>query len=275
MSSSYAEFSPSNLSGVPDYTIQALRQPRFELALVIPVINESSRLLKQLRQIQNCGPKVDVIIADGGSTDGSTSVTHLRSLGVSTLLTKTDKGRLSAQLRMAFHYTLHMGYQGVITMDGNNKDSCDGIERIADALRQGYDFVQGSRFIAGGQAINTPKIRYASIRLIHAPITNLAADYSYTDTTNGFRGHSRRFLEDHRVAPLREIFDSYELLAYLSIRAVKLGFQVNEVPVTRAYPDKGELPTKIHGVKAYGSLITALIKAKCGKYDPPRLRHAV
>ena len=254
--------------GVPAYTVTHLRNSDSEFALVIPVINENGRLINQLERIQLAAPDVDIIIADGGSTDGSTDPQRLHKLGVKTLLTKTGSGKLSAQLRMAVHFCLQNTYNAVITMDGNGKDGVAGITAISDSLREGYDFVQGSRFISGGQAINTPTERLLAIRLVHAPLMSLSARRWFTDTTNGFRGHSRRLLEDPRVAPLRDEFDTYELLAYLPIRAARLGYRLTEVPVTRSYPQGGPVPTKIQGVADRVRLLSILLKAGKGCFDP-------
>ena len=254
--------------GVPAYTVARLRDPKQEIALVIPVINENGRLTGQLQRIQSAAPEVDVIIADGGSTDGSTQPELLLDVGVTTLLTKSGPGKLSAQLRMAIHYCLEGNYQAVITMDGNGKDGINGINAIVRALRVGYDFVQGSRFIPGGRAINTPLARYLAIRLLHAPVTSLGARHWYTDTTNGFRGHSRRLLEDAQVAPLRDEFDTYELLAYLPVRAARLGYRIIEVPVSRSYPRGEDAPTKIHGTAAHLGMLRILANASLGRYNP-------
>jgi dolichol-phosphate mannosyltransferase len=260
----------NSVPGVPNYTSIKFREPTNDFALVIPVLNEGSRITQQLERIRESRIEFDVVVSDGGSTDGAITVEIMQSLGVSALLSKRGNGHLSAQLRMAIHYCLAAGYRGLVTMDGNNKDGIEGIERIGFLLHQGYDFVQGSRFIEGGQSINTPILRYAAIRAIHAPITSFASKHWYTDTTNGFRGHSRKLLEDLRVAPLRDVFDSYELLAYLPIRAARLGFRVGEVPVTRAYPKGVTIPTKIHGLRAHSSLFKVLIRAAIGSYNPPR-----
>ena len=256
--------------GVPAYTVTHLREPKRELALVIPVINENGRLTDQLDCIRTAAPEVDIIIADGGSTDGSTREESLLELGVTALLTKKGPGKLSTQLRMAIHHCLSLPYRGVITMDGNGKDGVDGITTIATALHDGYDFVQGSRFAPGGKAINTPYPRYLAIRLIHAPLTSIGARFQFTDTTNGFRGHSRRLLEDPRVKPLRDEFETYELVAYLPVRAARLGYRITEVPVTRSYPRSVARPTKIHGISAHARLLGILFRASTGGYNPPR-----
>ncbi|UUZ47154.1 hypothetical protein LP420_27115 [Massilia sp. B-10] len=53
--------------------------------------------------------------------------------------------------------------------------------------------------------------------------------FRWTDTTQGFRAYSRKMLSDPRVAPFREVFASYELLAYLSLRVPQLGFRCIEL----------------------------------------------
>ena len=265
-------FDPSEtvtgIRGVPDYSTLDFREPVHDVALVIPVLNENGRVLEQLHEIGLQKPAVDIVIADGGSTDGSTNPAVLKALGVTSLLTKFGAGRLSAQLRLAIHYCLARRFQAVITMDGNGKDGAAGIAAIDASLRSGCDFVQGSRFVRGGRAVNTPLSRYIAIRFVHAPLISLASHHWYTDTTNGFRGHSRRLLEDPRVDPLRDEFESYELLAYLPVRAAQLGFRVSEVPVTRAYPPGQATPTKIHGMRAHASLLRTLLKAARGDYAP-------
>lgn len=65
--------------------------------------------------------------------------------------------------------------------------------------------MQASRFIQGGTAENTPKIRDFAIRYIHAPMLSLFSGFKWTDTTQGFRAYSRKVLLDPKVAPFRDI----------------------------------------------------------------------
>ncbi len=134
----------------------------------------------------------DIIICDGGSTDGGTDDDTLAALGVNTLLTKRGPGKQGAQLRMGFYWALQRGYEGIITIDGNNKDSIEDVKKFIEMLDRGYDFVQGSRFIKGGQAINTPLSRHLAVKFIHAPIISITARKRFTDTTNNFRAYSKK-----------------------------------------------------------------------------------
>jgi glycosyltransferase involved in cell wall biosynthesis len=253
---------------VPAYEVLELSRRATRYAVCVFVLNEGQRILSQLRKMRRLAPHVDVIIADGGSTDGVLTEHTLRPLGVSALLTKTGAGKLSAQMRMAFDYALDRGYEGVIVMDGNDKDDPNAILTFVDALDLGYDHVQGSRFVPGGKAVNTPRSRWWGIRLVHAPLVSWAAGFRYTDTTNGFRAYSRRLLLDPRVAPFRDVFSSYELHYYLAIRAARLGYRVCEVPVTRSYPPHGKTPTKIHGLRGNWAILRTLLAACRNRFDP-------
>lgn len=254
--------------GVPSYSATTFRKRATDGVLVIPVINEGDRIRTQLSRISALGIQLDVVLADGGSEDGSTSQSLLEKAGVTTLLTMTSDGALSSQLRMGFDYALRTKASWVVTMDGNGKDDVEGIHTIVDALRTGSSFVQGSRFVPGGRAENTPWLRYVAIRSVHAPVSSVAARTHLTDTTNGFRGHSARLLMDPRVAPFRDVFIGYELLAYLPIQAGKLDVPIREVPVTRRYPRGAETPTKIPGMRGNADLLRVLLRAASGAYGP-------
>ncbi len=257
-------------SGVPAFECTEYREKTSEYAVLIPIINEGERIVKELKRAYHYGiyQYADIIICDGGSTDGCTNEKRLRKLNVNTLLVKQDEGKQGAQLRMGIWWALERGYKGIITIDGNNKDSIEDVPRFIEKLKEGYDFVQGSRFIKGGKAIHTPLLRLLSVKLIHAPLISLTARRRFTDTTNAYRAYSAEYLTDERVQPLRDIFMTYELLAYLSVRASQLGYRTCEIPVTRAYPKKEKTPTKISFFKGNSELMKILIKNLFGAYQP-------
>lgn len=242
---------------------------RSKWCVVIPVINEGSRILRLLDRMADLriADIADVIIVDGGSTDGSLEHEVLLSKHVCGLIVKTGPGKLSAQLRCAYAFALDHGYEGIVTIDGNDKDDPEGIPRFIDAMKSGVDFVQASRFLAGGIAQNTPVSRDLAIRLLHAPLLSAASGFRWTDTTQGFRAYSRRILLDPKIAPFRDIFQTYELLAYLSYRVPRSGYRCVELPAARRYP-KGEVPTKISALRGNLGVLTILIKACLGRYNP-------
>lgn len=254
---------------LPPHRVEIIAPRRHDHVLVIPVINEGERIRAQLARVAAANLPVDVIVADGGSTDGSLDLRYLEVQSVRALLTKTGPGKLSAQLRMAYAWCFDQGYDGIVTIDGNGKDNVEAVAQFVARLREGYDYVQGSRYRPGGKAENTPLERTIGNRLIHAPILSLAGRRCFTDTTNGFRAYSRRYLLDPRVQPFRDVFAAYELLFYLTARAGQLGYRVCEIGVRRSYPAGEAVPTKISGAGAKWAIIRQLLAAATGKFNPP------
>src|SRR5436309_10112136 len=83
---------------IPAYDVAEFAPKSAEYCVCVFVINENGKLHKQLAAMrEQCDGVIDVIIADGGSTDDSTNHDKLKSLGINALLTKTGPGKLGAQ----------------------------------------------------------------------------------------------------------------------------------------------------------------------------------
>ena len=257
----------------PPHELFEFSSKQHKYCLLIPIINEGDRIIKELTTAKDHGiPRmIDIILCDGGSTDGSTEHERLQSLGVNTILIKKAPGKQGTQLRIGFAFALNRGYDGIITIDGNNKDSIKDVPSFIEKLDEDYDFVQGSRFVKGGHAENTPISRLLAVKLIHAPIISLTAGKHYTDTTNNYRAYSRKYLTHPDLQPFRDIFKTYELLAYLSVRADQLNLKTIEIPVSRTYPPKiahSKTPTKISPIKGNTELIKILLLNLFRRYNP-------
>jgi len=170
-------------------------------------------------------------------------------------------------MRIFFSWAIENGYKGVVVIDGNNKDSVENINDFVNKLIKGYDHIQGSRFISGGKAVNTPLSRLIGLKLLHAPMIRLASKFNYTDTTNGFRAYSLKLLLSNKMAIFRNVFTGYELHYYLAINAARNGYNCLEIPVSRSYP-KGKVPTKISFFKGNLKVIYTLFKVCFNRYDP-------
>ncbi len=244
----------------------AQRNSRF--AVVIPVWNQGNLILSQLKRMQDADLGIDIILCDGDSSDESTMKARLESLGVRTLLV-TDQAGLGTALRLGFGYVLDEGYEGAIAIDGNGKDGVESIASFQTYLTNGFDLVQGSRFISGGSHANTPWERYIGIKLLLAPLMSSASGFHYTDPTNGFKGLSRRFLLDERVQLLRSDFKQFNLQFYINYIAPELGFKTIEIAVSRIYPKDGPTPTKIVGFRIKLHLVRQFFETIWGRYNIP------
>ncbi len=255
---------------LPQYDAQSFFAKRRRYCLLIPIFNEGDRYRHQVQRMQQAGVfrLVDVIICDAGSTDGATDPVFLQDTGHRALLIRRGMGRQSTDMRMGYAWALQQGYEGFIAVDGNDKDDTAALPQFIAKLDAGYDYVQGSRYAPGGQAIRTPLMRYLAHRLVSEPLMFYCARRHITDTTNGFRAYSKKFLTDERVQPFRNIFYGYEYIYYLPARACQLGFKFCELPVTRSYPASGEVPTKVGGLQGYFYMLSILYHLACDHYNP-------
>lgn len=259
----------SPMRQVPTFDILKWAGRTHSACVIIPVINEGERISRLLQRMSAIGVSsfADILIVDGGSTDGSLEGDIFNSHHVAAILLKRGAGKLSAQLRCAYAFALDHSYDQIVTIDGNDKDDPVAIEAFIQTIKNGYDFVQASRFKPGGIGENTPWKRWLAIRLVHAPLLSLASGFVWTDTTQGFRAYSRRLLDDRRVSVFRDVFMDYELLAYLNYRAPRLGFRCIELPSARRYPAFVKAPTKI-SLTGEWRLLETLLKVCCGTYNP-------
>ncbi|MCD2496711.1 glycosyltransferase family 2 protein, partial [Staphylococcus aureus] len=78
------------------------------------VINEGERIKSLLKrmEVNQITAIADIIIVDGGSTDGSLELDALQRVGVRGLVVKKGPGKLSSQLRCAYAFALDQGYEG-------------------------------------------------------------------------------------------------------------------------------------------------------------------
>lgn len=252
----------------PSHTPHIFHPRAHDTALLVGVLNEGAQFTRQLASLQPFRNQVDIIIADGGSTDGATSESALRETARALLINTSEMRGLSVQYRIGLAFALAEGYTNIIMMDGNGKDGPEAIPHFITALNSGAHFVQGSRFLPGGEHKNTPLIRVAGIRCVFNPLMFLATGHRYTDAMNGYKGLTRTLLEDPRLKPFRDIFIRYNLQYYLNYRTPKLGLRVTEIPVARNYRPHIRIQSKIRGFRAWTSILRELFATITGRYNP-------
>ena len=76
--------------GVPCFECAEYEEKKNEYVVLIPIINEGKRITDELSRAKEAkvSEYVDIVICDGGSTDGCTEERRLRELGVNSLLIK-------------------------------------------------------------------------------------------------------------------------------------------------------------------------------------------
>jgi dolichol-phosphate mannosyltransferase len=213
--------------------------------------NEGEKIHTTVRRILDATGH-DLVVMDDGSTDGS--MEPLRQTRARIVSSPKTMG-IGWEMKHALQIALDEGYGIIVIMAGNNKDDPTEIPRLLEPLvERGFDFVQGSRFLAGGGHGNMPFYRRLATRL-HPFLFSIASRKWVTESTNGFRAFRTSILKDARIDWRQDWLDKYELEPYLLYKTIRLGYRHTEVPVTKIYPPKKLGYTKMKPLVGWWSIL--------------------
>lgn len=232
-----------------------------------PVLNEEQKIGEVVRRMPR--DVVDeVLVIDDGCTDRSPDVA--RAAGATILPLGRTVG-VGAALREGYKYAQKQGYDVAVVVAGNNKDSPEEIPVLLDPIADGRaDFVQGSRWLRRGANFGPmPLYRKLATRL-HPVLFSLAARRRVTDSTNGFRAVRTSLFDDPRIDLDQDWLDEYELEPFLFLKAIRLGYPVVEVPVTKVYPPKKLGQTKMKPLTGWWSILRPLAYVGLGLRKQPK-----
>jgi dolichol-phosphate mannosyltransferase len=203
-----------------------------------------------------------VAVVDDGSTDGTPQVIASRG---AVLLSHPRRRGAGAAIRTAIHYARGNGFDVLVILAGNDKDRPAEIPRLLQPIaEEGYDFVQGSRYLAGGNYGGMPFYRRMATELVHPLLFSLAVGRRITDSTNGFRAMRLTLFDDPAINIEQAWLDQYELEPYVFFKAIRLGYKVREVPVTKIYPPKALGYTKMKPITGWWSILRPIVLLSLG-----------
>jgi dolichol-phosphate mannosyltransferase len=198
----------------------------------------------------------DLLVHDDGSTDGA-----LDGIDPGILVLRNEKNQgIGASMKRVFQYALDNAYDVLVIHAGNDKDNPLEIPTLLEPIaRDAADFVQGSRYLAGGGFGNMPAYRVLGTRVVHPLMCSMAARKRVTESTNGFRAFRTTLLRDPRIDWRQPWLDRYELEPYLLLKAIRLGYRHVEVPVTKIYPPHEIGYTKMRPFVDWWSIIRPIV----------------
>lgn len=235
----------------------AITKERKKYLAGICAYNEGDKIRRVIEKFNDYA-HYDVLILDDGSTDASIENLKIDGLPIDTIVNPQTMGA-GYGTRQIIDYAKEHGYEAMFFISGNDKDDPDDINKLIAALEEGYDFVQGSRYLPGGVYGHMPAYRKVATRFIHPFLFSLIAGIKITDSTNGFRAVKTSLCRDTRIDLTPTWLDQYELEPYLFYKAVQLKYRVTEVPVRKIYPPQGQGYTKMKPFIGWWSILRPLI----------------
>jgi dolichol-phosphate mannosyltransferase len=197
--------------------------------VVVPTYNESVNLPLIVPQILAQDPRLDVLIVDDNSPDGTGQVADQMAAAEPRVhvLHRPGKGGLGKAYLAGFRWALERDYELIFEMDA---DFSHDPKFLADFLRaaEDADLVIGSRYKTGVNVINWPISRLL-LSLGANLYARIVTGLPLTDCTGGFKCFRREVLEAIDLDQVRS--NGYAFQIEMSFRAWKKGFRLKEIPI--------------------------------------------
>ncbi len=245
MNTSTVDIVPGSFSAETVPEPSALAVP--DLSIVIPAMNERDNLellLPALKEVVAAmGINAEIIVADGGSVDGTREMA-------------TSRGALVvAQVERGYGGALLAGFAAsraayVATMDADLSHRPVVLEELWNHRNEG-EVVIASRYVPGGRAEVGPLRRLLS-RILNVTYSRVLS-LPVKDLSSGFRLYRRNVL---RGLPIRS--RDFDVLEEILIRIHSEGWQIFEVPFR--YMSRGAGKSHVRLLKFGWAYLRTLIR---------------
>lgn len=195
--------------------------------LIIPAYNEEESLKSTIDSVRLANAKVDFLIVNDGSKDGTIEVcreNHYPFLDLPTNL------GLAGALQAGMKYAYRHGYDCVIQFDADGQHLPEYIKPLEEAIET-CDIAIGSRFINKKKPVS---MRMLGSNLISVAI-KLTTGITLKDPTSGMRAFNKRMIKQFALG--LNFGPEPDTVSYLIKRA---NAKVIEVPVEMAERAAGE-----------------------------------
>ena len=213
-----------------------------ERALVcVPTYNEADNLPKIVPLILAQDPRLEVLVIDDGSPDGTGKLADALAAAEPRLhvLHRTAKEGLGKAYLAGFKWALAQDYAYIFEMDADFSHDPKYLKDFLTAI-PGADLVLGSRYKTGVNVINWPMSR-----LLLSTFANRYVRWvtwmPLTDATGGFKCFRRSVLEAIDLEQVRS--NGYAFQIEMSFRAWKRNFRIVEIPIV--FVDRTEGTSKM------------------------------
>ena len=187
------------------------------VSVVIPALNEAKNLPHVLPNLPPCVS--EAILVDGHSDDDTVEVARRIRQDIK-IIKQEGRGKGDALRRGIEASSGNI----IVLMDADGSTNPYEIVGFVDALLGGADYAKGSRFIIPGGSDDLTMLRRVGNHFLRRLVNRLFA-VQFTDLCYGYNAFWR-----HGLSSLEADGNGFEIETLLSLRAIKKGLKIVEVP---------------------------------------------
>ena len=201
-------------------------QARARVAVLIPAYNEERTIAEVVKQFRTELPGATIYVCDNNSSDQTAP------------LAKTAGATVFYERRQGKGYVTQAMFRQVdadayVIVDGDNTYPSGEVHRLLEPIFSGQaDMVVGSRLHADSRS-EFKQLNALGNRLVLG-LLNSIFRVRLTDILSGYRAFNRRFVKE---LPL--FGGGFEIETELTIKAIKRGFRILEIPIDLVHRPEG------------------------------------
>lgn len=224
------------------------------VTIVLPTYNEAENIkdflnsvYTEIEKIQ--GFNINTLIVDDNSPDKTADIVkELQKNNSKIYLLNNNKRGLGNAYKSGFKYAIEkLDADILIEMDSDFSHNPKKIKELLETIKQGYDFVIGSRYIKGGSIPDN----WALIRKLNSKYGNIFARFiaglfHVKDCTSGFRAIKSDLIKQIDLDNLK--VNGYAFQMSILFECVKLGAKTYEIPINFIDRTRGKSKLSIKDV---------------------------
>ena len=208
-----------------------------KVTIVLPTYNEAENIEDFLNAIYSVIPQIggfeiNTLVVDDNSPDGTANIVKsLQETNPNIHLLENNTRGLGRAYRAGFKHAIdNLNAEVLIEMDSDFSHSPEKLKEILPPIKDGYDFVIGSRYIKGG---SIPE-NWAIIRKMNSKYGNIFARFiaglmQVKDCTSGFRAIKADYIKQIDLEHLN--VNGYAFQMNILFECAKLGAKTYEIPI--------------------------------------------
>ena len=237
------------------------------LSIVIPAYNESARIEATMERVMDCVEKqgwdAEVLVVDDGSKDATPQIVHQWMERYPRLHLIQNEGNRGKGYSVR-NGLLQAAGEIVMFTDADLSAPREEAERLFEAIAQGADVAIGSRWLdKGRQTTHQPMYRRFFGRCFNW-VTRTVMGLPFKDTQCGFKAFRRPAAQV--IFRLQRI-ERWGFDPEILFIARKLGYRIDEVPVTWGHDERSRMSYLKDGMKMLEEMAVIRGNSIAGRYD--------
>lgn len=236
--------------------------------VIIPTYNEKENIEKIVRKVFSLHKSFHILIVEDNSPDGTaTIVKRLMKEFPNQLFIEEREGKLGLGTAYihGFKWGLARNYDYITEMDADFSHNPDDLERLYNSCKNNNaDVTIGSRYVSGVNVVNWPMKRII-MSYYASKYVKIITGLKIQDSTAGFVCWSTKVLAAIDLDAIR--FIGYAFQIEMKYNAVKLGFNVQEIPII--FTDRTEGTSKMSS-DIFMEAVIGVLKLRCRKIKPKK-----